>query len=85
MLEIYFFALKKFINGIQKTLLDGRECDALALADVHVWLLLFADDLVLMSELEVGLQQQLDTLQQFYAECGFTVNVKKKSHGVQLC
>jgi len=35
--------------------LDGKKCDAPALVDVHVWLLLFADDLVLMSELEVGL------------------------------
>jgi len=40
-------------------------------------LLLFADDLALTSESEVGLQQQLDTLQQFYAERGLTVNVKK--------
>jgi hypothetical protein len=37
--------------------LDDKECDALALADVHVWLLLFANDLVLMIESEVGLQQ----------------------------
>jgi hypothetical protein len=43
--------------------LDGRECDAPTLADVHVWLLFFADDLVLISESEVGLQQQLDTFQ----------------------
>jgi hypothetical protein len=40
--------------------LDGKECDAPTLADVHVWLLLFADDLALTLELEVGLQQQLD-------------------------
>jgi hypothetical protein len=57
--------------------LDGRECDAPTLADVHVWLLLFADDLALTSESEVGLQQQLDALQQFCAERGLTVNVKK--------
>jgi hypothetical protein len=37
--------------------LDDRECDAPTLADVHVWLLLFADDLVLISESKVGLQQ----------------------------
>jgi hypothetical protein len=42
--------------------LDGRECDALTLANVHIWLLLFVNDLVLTSESEVGLQQQLDTL-----------------------
>jgi hypothetical protein len=58
-------------------LLDSRECDAPTLANVHVWLLLFADNLVLTSELEVGLQQQLDTLQQFFTEHGFIVNVEK--------
>jgi hypothetical protein len=35
--------------------LDSRKCDASALADVHVWLLLFVNDLALMSEVEVGL------------------------------
>jgi hypothetical protein len=35
--------------------LDGKKCDAPALVDVHVWLLLFADDLALTSELKVGL------------------------------
>jgi len=44
---------------------------------VHVWLLLFADDLVFTSESEVGLQQQLDALQQLCVECGLIVNVKK--------
>jgi hypothetical protein len=57
--------------------LDGKECDAPALADMHVWLLLFVDDLVLTSESEVGLQQQLDTFQQFCAERGLIVNVEK--------
>ncbi len=36
--------------------LDGRECDASILAEVHVWLLFFADGLILTSELELGLQ-----------------------------
>jgi hypothetical protein len=57
--------------------LDGRECDAPTLTNVHVWLLFFVDDLALTSELEVGLQQQLDALQQFCVEHGLTVNVKK--------
>jgi len=47
--------------------LDDKECDAPTLADVHVWLLLFADNLALTLESEVGLQQQLDALQQFCA------------------
>jgi hypothetical protein len=57
--------------------LDDRECDASALVDVHVWLLLFVDDLTLTSKLEVGLQQQLNALQQFCAKRGLTMNMKK--------
>jgi hypothetical protein len=57
--------------------LNGKECDAPTLADVHVWLLFFANDLALTSKSEVGLQQQLDALQQFCVERGLTMNVKK--------
>jgi hypothetical protein len=57
--------------------LDGRKCDTPTLTNLHIWLLFFANDLILMLELEVGLQQQLDTLQQFSIECGLTMNVKK--------
>ncbi len=35
--------------------LDGRECDAPTLTNVHVWLLFFANDLALTSELKLGL------------------------------
>jgi hypothetical protein len=57
--------------------LDNRECNAPTLTDLHVWLLFFADDFALMSKSEVGLQQQLEIVQQFYAKLGFRVNVKK--------
>jgi hypothetical protein len=57
--------------------LDGRECDAPALAGMHIWLLFFANDLVLTSESKVGLEQQLNTLQQFCVEHGLIVNVEK--------
>jgi hypothetical protein len=57
--------------------LDDRECDALALADMHVWLLLFIDHLVLTSKSKVGLQQHLNAFQQFCAERGLTVSVEK--------
>jgi len=63
--------------GALKGCLNDKECDAPALANLHVWLLLFANDLALMSESKVGLQQQLDTLQQFFAERGLMVNMKK--------
>jgi hypothetical protein len=42
--------------------LDGRRCDAPTLADMHVWLLLFINDFIVMSKLEVGVQQQLNAL-----------------------
>jgi hypothetical protein len=37
--------------------LDDKECDAPALTNMHIWLLLFANEFVLTLELEVGLQQ----------------------------
>ncbi len=42
--------------------MDSRKCDAPALTDVHIGLLLFANDLALTPESEVKLQQQLDVL-----------------------
>jgi len=49
--------LPNFLNFFFVWRLDGRECNASTLADVHVWLLFFVDDLVLTSKSEVGLQQ----------------------------
>jgi len=43
-----------YLDAFQRHL-DGKECDALALADVHVWVLFFADDLALTWESKVGL------------------------------
>jgi hypothetical protein len=42
---------------VLKGRLNGRECDAPTLTNVHVWLLLFVDDLALTSESKVGLQR----------------------------
>jgi hypothetical protein len=51
--------LSPLLFGLYLDALEGRlnskKCDAPTLADVHVWLLFFADDLVLTSESEVGL------------------------------
>jgi hypothetical protein len=52
--------LSPLLFGLYLDALEGclynRECDAPALVDMHVWLLFFADDLVLTSESKVGLQ-----------------------------
>ncbi len=50
-----------YLDALERRL-DGRKCDAPALADVHIWLLLFANDFALTSESKVGLRQQLNTL-----------------------
>jgi len=50
-----------YLDALERRL-DNRECDAPTLANVHVWLLLFVDDLVLTSESEVGLRTVRHTL-----------------------
>ncbi len=47
------------------------------LGQLVVCLLLYANDLVLMSHIPTGLQKQLDVLQAFCYERQLTVNVKK--------
>jgi len=67
--RLYLDALKGRLNN--------KKCNALALTDLHIRLLLFVNDFTLMSESEVELQQQLDSLQQFYVKHGLRVNMKK--------
>ncbi len=66
-----------FIDGLEKWL-NALEGDAPPmLGQLVVRLLLYADDLALMSHTPTGLQKQLDVLQVFCCERQLTVNVKK--------
>ncbi len=66
-----------FIDALEKRL-NALEGDApLMLGQLAVRLLLYADDLALMSHTPAGLQKQLDVLQTFCCERQLTVNVKK--------
>jgi hypothetical protein len=66
-----------FIDGIEKRL-NALEGDAPPmLGHLAVRLLLYVDDLALMSHTPAGLQKQLDVLQVFCCEHQLTVNVKK--------
>jgi len=66
-----------FIDGLKKRL-NALEGDTPPmLGQPAVCLLLYADDLALMSHTLVGLQKQLDVLQAFCCERQSTVNVKK--------
>jgi hypothetical protein len=74
-LSLLLFGL--FINGLEEWLnaLDGDAPPMLGQLAIH--LLLYADDLALMSHTPAGLQKQLDVLQAFCCERQLTVNVKK--------
>jgi len=66
-----------YVDGLEKHLLDTADIDAPTLMGVMVPLLLYADDLILMSESAAGLQKQLDALASFCEERLLTVNLSK--------
>ncbi|XDV43935.1 hypothetical protein PO909_012319 [Leuciscus waleckii] len=65
-----------YINELAK-LLEESAAPGLTLHDSSIKLLLYADDLVLLSPTEEGLQQNLDTLHQFCQTWALTVNPTK--------
>ena len=66
-----------YVDGLEKHLLETADIDAPTLMGVMVPLLLYADDLILMSESASGLQKQLDALASFCEELQVTVNLSK--------
>jgi hypothetical protein len=66
-----------YLDGLEKHLdaLDGNSPPQLA--DIVVNLLLYADDLALMSETPQGLQKQIDALSEFCVERQLVINVSK--------
>lgn len=57
--------------------LSHEQRNALRIAGVYLPMLLFADDLVLLSQDRAVVQQQLDALHRFCTENGLRVNVSK--------
>ena len=57
--------------------LEQSAAPGLALHDKEIKFLLYADDLVLRSPTEQGLQQSLSCLEQFCQNCALTVNLEK--------
>ena len=66
-----------YVNGLEKRLVETANVDASTLMGVMVPLLLYADDLILMSESASGLQKQLDALASFCERRVLTVNLSK--------
>ena len=66
-----------YVDELEKHLLGTADIDAPTLVGVIVPLLLYADDLILMSASASGLQKQLDALASFCEQRPLTVNLSK--------
>ena len=70
----FIFAL--FINDLEMALLHNN-CDPIDINEVNIFLLMYADDTILMAENPEKLQEMLDALKEWTDEYGLTVNVGK--------
>ena len=66
-----------FMDGLEQHLMDTVGQDAPFLSGILIPLLLYADDLIIMSTTAAGLQRQLDALQQFCQQRQLGVNLAK--------
>ena len=59
-----------------------KSCDPVQVNDIELNCLLWADDLLLISKSDVGLQNCIDKMEAFYSKVGLKINLKKsKSYG----
>ena len=66
----------RFIKDINEVF-DVRFCHPVTLSNIKLSNLLYADELILISETRTGLQLFLDNLQAYYQKWNLTVNNKK--------
>ncbi len=66
-----------FVDGLEQHLMDTLGHDAPSLSGALIPLLLYADDLTIMSTTPAGLQRQLNALQLFCEQRQLTVNLTK--------
>ncbi len=66
-----------FVDGLEQHLMDTVGHDAPSVSGVLIPLLLYADDLIIMSTTAAGLQRQLGALQQFCHQRQLSVNLAK--------
>ena len=72
----------QYVDGLEKHLVETAGVDAPTLMGVMVSLrsmLLYPDDLILMSESAEGLQKQMDALASFCEQRRLTVNLKSSA------
>ena len=70
------FLFSMYLNDIEEHfVLNGYE--GIEIGMLKLFLLLYADDIVILSETETGLQHGLDLLEQYCDKWKLTVNIKK--------
>lgn len=67
---------KIYVNDLCKYL-DDPSCCSPSLKDLKLALLMYADDIVLLSETEKGLQSCINKLERFCTDSGLEINLKK--------
>ena len=70
------FPFSIFLNDIEMHLGENIQ-DGITLDQLQLYLLLFADDAVLVSETREGLQRSLDNLQEYCFKSNLNVNIEK--------
>ena len=70
------FIFSLFVNNLETALLHNN-CDPIDINKVNIFLLMYADDTILMVENPKYRQKMMDTLKEWTDEYGLTVNVSK--------
>lgn len=70
------FLFSLFINDIEQEF-TSKGADAVCVADIQLFLLLYADDAVILSESREGLQEGLDIMHDYCVRWRLTVNTEK--------
>ena len=70
------FIFSLFVNDLEMALLHNN-CELINIKEINIFLLMYADDTILMAESPENLQKMMDTLNEWTDEYGLTVNVDK--------
>ena len=70
------FLFSMYINDFENELIKDL-CEPIYLQDISLFLLMYADDTVLLSETAGGLQKMIDTLHTYSTKWNLCVNTEK--------
>ena len=73
-LSLFLFCM--FINDSEENM-RVKSCSGLTISDLKLWLMLYADDTVILSETSVGLQESPDVMYDYCEQWKLYLNVDK--------